>query len=128
MDLLIGGLGADDVKNKGSDGGSDGGGDILIAGWTLYDDPADLRTILNDAWVARFAAGDDYDDIVDDLVGNWLTRGVHVFDDGVKDKLEGAKKLRDVFFADLDGQDKDDDKTNHDKGDRVIELNQLLGP
>jgi Ca2+-binding RTX toxin-like protein len=127
-DLLIGGRGADALSGGGgSDRGSDRGGDILIGGTTVYDDdPAALRSILDDAWVARFEAGDDYDDIVDDLVDEWLTPGEDVFDDGVSDKLYGGDKSRDVLFADLDGDDRD--KVKADKNDRVIELDELLSP
>jgi hypothetical protein len=129
MDLLIGGLGGDDIKSKGSGGGRNAGGDILVAGSSVYDDDPDaLRTILNDAWITRFSAGDKYDDIVDDLVESLLTPGTHVFDDGAKDTVAGSNKLRDAFFADFDDLDKDDDKVKGDKDDRVIELNQLLGP
>ena len=125
FDLLIGGRGADDIKS-GSDGGSDGGGDILIAGWTVHDDDqAALRSILG-VWTDGWTAGTPYNDIVDDLVGNWLTPGEDVFDDGVEDKVKGSNKARDLFFADLDGADGDDDKLKGNKGDTVIDLEHFL--
>ena len=127
MDLLIGGLGADDIKG-GSDGGTDGGGDILIAGLTRYDNNVSaLRSIL-DQWISDWNTGQPYDQIVDDLVAAWLTPGEDVFEDGVTDKLDASNKARDLFFADLDEMDEDDDKVKGDKNDRVIELGQLLSP
>ena len=133
FDLLIGGLGADKIEggshghNHGhGHGGGDAGGDILIAGWTVYDDDrAALRSILGD-WTAGWTAGLPYDDIVDDLVDDWLTPGETVFDDGVKDKVEGSNKARDLFFADLDKADGDDDKLKGNKKDTVIDLEQFL--
>jgi len=111
---------------SGSDGGSDGGGDVLIAGWTVYDDDqAALQFILGD-WTAGWTAGLPYDDIVADLVSDWLTPGTTVFDDGVKDDVKGSNKARDLFFADLDEVDGDDDKLKGDKEDTVIDLGQLL--
>jgi hypothetical protein len=43
---------------------------------------------------------------------------VTVWDDGVKDTLQGQKGL-DWFFADLDGAHGDDDKVKDDKGEIV---------
>jgi len=125
-DLLIGGMGADTIKGGGM-GKKNDPGDILIGGWTTYDD--DLSTELPDPDVAalrsilaRWDDGDDYDQIVDDLALGLLRPGVHVFDDGAKDKLYGNNKLRDLFFADQDGDDGDDDKLKGDKTDRVIQI------
>ena len=120
-DLLIGGLGADDIKGGGK-GKKGDPGDILISGWTAHDsDYTALHAILHDSWISRWSVGDDYDEIVDDLVANWLRPG-QAFDDGVKDKLYGNNKTRDLFCADQDGEDADDDKLKGDKNDRVIEI------
>lgn len=128
QNLLIGGLGKDDIKGDASSA-KDAGGDILIGGWTSHDnDRATLRSILDNAWVSRFAAGDDYDDIVDDLVNDSFSPGTSVFDDGVKDKLHGSNKAHDLFFADIDKNDADDDDLKGDKGDRIIDLNEALSP
>ena len=83
-----------------------------------------LRSILHDQWIARWNAGDDYNQIVDDLATGLLQPGLHVFDDGIRDKLYGSKKVRDLFFADRDGADGDDDRLKGDKNDRVIELDR----
>jgi hypothetical protein len=121
-DLLIGGTGADKIKGE-SKGKKNDPGDILISGWTTHDsDPEALRAILHNLWILRWHAGDDYDEIVDDLEAGLLLPGVHVFDDGVKDRLHGGHKIRDLFFADQDGDDGDDDKLKGDKSDRVIEI------
>ncbi|MFV2067929.1 MAG: calcium-binding protein [Pirellulales bacterium] len=129
QDLLIGGLGADDIK-AGSDGGSDGGadvlGDILISGLTIFDnDGATLRDILDNDWIARFENGDDYDGIASDLVANHFIPGVTVFDDQAKDKLKGSR-ARDLFFADIDGEDDDDDKVKAKKDELIVDLAELL--
>jgi Ca2+-binding RTX toxin-like protein len=141
QDLLIGGLGADDIKagsdggsDGHSDGGSDGGkdgsksavGDILIAGFTTFDDDAaTLRDILDNDWIARFDRGDDYVNIAGDLITTRLIPGVNVFDDKSKDKLKGSK-ARDLYFADIDKKDKDDDKVKARKGELVVNLAELL--
>lgn len=128
QDLLIGGLGADDLK-AGSDGGSRGGsdcgervaGDILIGGSAGYDvDTTILRDILDNDWIARFHSGDDYEDIVNDLVTNRFIAGVTAFDDGVKDKLKGSN-ARDLFFAGI--HDKIMGKT---RDELVIDLAEVL--
>ena len=141
QNLLVGGLGADHLQaggHRGSDGGSDEGsdrgsevgkdrrhntiGDILIGGVTAFDaDEATLRSILDDDWIGRFADGDDYNDVVGDLIANWLIPGMTVFDDQSKDKLHGSN-ARDLFFADLDKDDRDDDKVKRKKDELVIEL------
>jgi Ca2+-binding RTX toxin-like protein len=126
-DLLIGGRGADDIKG-GTDGGTDGPGNILVAGWTVYDeDVASLRSIL-EQWGNDWGAGHTYETIVGDLADDWLTPGVHVFDDGVMDDMKGANEARDAFFADLDGQHGDDDNLERDNDELVIELAELLNP
>jgi hypothetical protein len=119
-DLLIGGAGADDIKGGSKSKKSDLG-DILIGDWTSHDSsPAALRAILSQ-WTSDLEAGLDYDEIVDNLVAGWL-RPDQIFDDGVKDKLYGSNKARDLFFADQDWKDGDDDKLKGDKHDRVIEI------
>ena len=102
-------------------------GSILIGGLTSFDNnPATLRDILDNDWIARFAAGDAYEDIVKDLVTNRFIPGSTVFDDQSKDKLKGGKKARDLFFADIDKKDKDDDKVKAKKDELVIDLAELL--
>jgi len=127
LDLLIGGLGADVVKGgsrAGGDANEDRPGDILIAGRTIYDtDPAALLAV-HDAWISAWQAGTPYGRVVDSLVDNWLQPGENVFDDGVRDKLKGSNKSRDLFFAGLDGPDRDDVKGH--KTDVVIELGESL--
>ncbi len=94
----------------------------------MYDDDVNaasaLRGILQNQWISRWENGDDYDDIVDDLVavGGSLEIGVRVFDDGIRDKFRRSKQTRDLFFADLDGNDDDDDDVKADKDDLVLEL------
>ncbi|MFV2066030.1 MAG: hypothetical protein ACC645_03555 [Pirellulales bacterium] len=132
QNLLIGGGGADELKGDGSNIRNHDGGNILIGGWTVYDeDIARMRQILDGAWASRFDNGDPYQDIVDDLVDNWLTPGVHVFDDQVEDDLHGKSHLRDVFFAHQDDdrddgdnreEEDDDDDLHGERNDRVIVL------
>jgi Ca2+-binding RTX toxin-like protein len=130
QNLLIGGDGGDDLKagsGGGSDGGKDAAGDILIAGVTAFDDDkTTLRDILDNDWIARFNSGDDYDDIANDLVADRFIPGESVFDDQDKDKLRGSKKARDLFFADIDEEDKDDDKLKAKKGELIVDLAELL--
>ncbi|MAD79507.1 MAG: hypothetical protein QGG71_21730 [Pirellulaceae bacterium] len=86
-----------------------------------------MRDILDNDWIAHFAAGDSYEDIAKDLVANRFIPGTTVFDDQAKDKLKGSKKARDLFFADIDGEDDDDDKIKGKKKDElVIDLAELL--
>ena len=100
---------------------------ILIGGLTNFaDDGATLRDILDNDWIARFAAGDNYDEIVGDLVANRFIPGVTVFDDGVKDKLKGSKKARDLFFADIDEVDDDDDKLKAKNDELIVDLAQFV--
>ena len=123
-DLLIGGAGADDIKGGKSKHKKNNPGDILIGGSTAYDsDRATLHTILHDEWISRWELGNDYEAIVDDLSsGSGLLRPGKVFSDDAKDKLDGDSKTRDLFFADQDGENGDDDKLKGDRGDRVIEI------
>ncbi len=123
FNLLVGGRGDDDLKAKHS-GGNGSPGSILIAGWTSHDEAADaasaFRSILRDEWISRWDQGDDYDQIVDDLVaaGSSLEAGQRVFGDSLKDKLEGSSQSRDLFFADLDGLD----ELKGNQGDRIIQV------
>ena len=123
LDLLIGGKGSDKLQGGN---GRRGPGDILIAGWTTHDaDESALRSIL-DRWITGWNAGRPYEEIVDELVADWLDPGTTVFDDGVEDKLKGGQKARDLFFADLSGEHGDDDVLKGAKNDIVIELADLL--
>ena len=73
-------------------------------------------------------SGDEYDDIVDDLINDasdnvaLLTVGEELFDDAAEDEIKGDKKNRDVFFVDLDDADDDDDDISGEEGDRLIEI------
>ena len=51
----------------------------------------------------------------------WLMPGIDLLDDGVTDKLTGSSG-RDWFFADLDGQDDDDDEVTDDTSNEVVDL------
>ena len=66
------------------------------------------------------------EDIVKDLVANRFIPGSTVFDDQARDKLKGGKKARDLFFADIDGEDDDDDKVKAKKDELVIDLAELI--
>lgn len=94
-DLLIGGLGADDLR-------ANGGGDLLVAGHSSHDDN---QAVLNSARTI-WPSGLSYN------FRGLLTRalffrpGVTVFDDGAIDTLRGGSG-RDLFFAELDGNDDD---------------------
>ena len=113
--------GSDGGSGRGSDCGKRVVGDILIGGSTGYDDDAAiLRDILDDDWIARFSNGDDYEDIVNDLVASRFIAGATVFDDGVNNKLKGSK-ARDLFFAGI--HDKIKGKT---RDESVIDLTELL--
>ena len=68
-------------------------GNILVAGATVYDNAVDapniLRRVLQEEWIDRIVAGDDIDDIVNDLIqsGGSLQPGIAIIDDGVVDKV-----------------------------------------
>ena len=106
-DILIGGRGADHIKG----GGSDGGGDLFVGGWTIYDNDVEKLNEIRNIWIS----GDSYDQIVSQLTdpdGELLSAG-NVFGDGEKDKMDGHKNARDLFFADMFDTlkgDKDDTK------------------
>jgi Ca2+-binding RTX toxin-like protein len=119
-DVLIGGLGIDQLT-----GGTDTLGDLLIAGRTAHDaSPAALRSLL-----AEWTSGKAYDVLVQDLTrsGGLLEVGKQVSDDRAKDRLTGYDTARDLFFADQDKKDSDDDTVKGNKGDVLVELNELLG-
>ncbi len=121
INLLIGGTGADQLQGSSS-GSRHSAGDILIGGWTVWDDqPSMLSQIFETHWIARWQNGEAYDLIVDRLVEGWLKPGEQVFGDDSKDKLRGHRRARDLFFADLGGLDSDD-RLRGDEDDRVIEL------
>ena len=94
----------------GGKGGSDGGGDLFVGGYTSHDDDAVALAQIGDVWTS----GDPYNDIVTELTdsGGLLEVGVSVFGDDDEDKLDGAKKAADLFFAEvgldeLKGEDDD---------------------
>ena len=105
------GDGEDDIKG----GGSDGGGDLFVGGWTIHDnDPVQLAE-MRGVWTS----GDPYDDIVDELTdpGGLLEVGVSLFGDDDEDKLDGDKKAADLFFAELGI-----DELKGDQDDTVVPL------
>jgi hypothetical protein len=108
MDVLIGGLGEDYAK-----GGR--GGNLLVGGFTIYDNDPALLDQLRQIWTS----GADYDDIVDALTdsGGLLEPEVTVFGDDAKDKLEGKGDARDLFFAEIGL-----DEIKGDDGDTVVPL------
>ena len=59
-------------------------------------------------------------------MANRFISGSTVFDDQAKDKLKGSKKARDLFFADIDGEDDDDDKVKAKRDELIIDLAELL--
>jgi uncharacterized repeat protein (TIGR01451 family) len=61
-----------------------------------------------DRHFARLDAGDDYDDLMDDLADDWLIPGGDISEDGVTNRSQGVKKACDVFFATVDKEDQDD--------------------
>lgn len=93
--MLIGGAGQDDLRGNG---GRDGGGDILVGGWTVHDDDPTRLAEIRDIWTS----GHPYGDIVDDLTDpGGLLDAASVSGDEDEDKLDGDKKSRDLFFAEL---------------------------
>lgn len=95
-DILIGGLGQDDLH-----GGQDE--DLLIGGRVMLDLP--MLKAVRDAWTD----GSSYEDRVSALTapGGLLEPDVKVVDDGASDTLFGNRD-RDLFFAQLDGDQQDD--------------------
>ena len=110
MDVLLGGAGKDDIKG----GGSDGGGDLFVGGWTMHDNNAAKLREIRDLWTS----GDPYHDIVDELTaaGGLLEVGINAFGDGDEDKLDGHKKSLDLFFAEAA------DELKGEEDDTVIPL------
>jgi Ca2+-binding RTX toxin-like protein len=119
-DLLIGGLGADHLKGGGFILSS-----VLIGGRTSHDDdPAALRRVM-----ATWTSAQALDSIVQELIraGGLLEVGQQVFDDHAKDDLSAKDFSRDLFFADQDKKNKDDDTIKANKWDIVVELGEYLG-
>jgi len=123
LDILIGGVGKDDLR-----GGKDD--DLSIGGFTAFDSDRAALALL----MAQWNSGDSYTDRVDHLrngtgsiLGGTGLKLVAtgpdrtVFDDGDKDKLKGDQG-RDWFFADLDGVDGDDDKVKDKKWDELLDV------
>ncbi len=111
-DLLIGGYGADRLVGNG-------GGDILIGAATIYDarpDERDHDSALMDVLNEWTSSGDQ-----EVIRSTWLEPGTHVLNDGSSDKLTGGSG-RDWFFADLDGDDDDNDKITDRKGNETVDL------
>jgi Ca2+-binding RTX toxin-like protein len=105
-DLLVGGGGADRISGHC-------GSDILIAGTTIYDASLPLLDALLQKWRAEpnsYAHRVDrvLSDSGDPLGDPFLQAGITVFDDQAPDRLTGGFG-RDLYFADLDDADDDDD-------------------
>ncbi|MDG1894141.1 MAG: hypothetical protein P8J37_04455 [Fuerstiella sp.] len=49
-----------------------------------------------------------------------------VLDDQEKDDLKGNKKSQDLFFADINRANGDDDKLKVDKNDIIVDLGEQL--
>jgi Ca2+-binding RTX toxin-like protein len=111
-DLLLGGFGADRLIGNGSD-------DILIAGYTSFDEDETALTAIMNEWTSARS----YTERVANLQGcgsgqAWANRlngniylqvdgaNATVHDDAAKDKLTGSSG-RDWFFANLSGGVKD---------------------
>ena len=122
-DVLIGGSGKDEMKGSQDD-------DLLIAGSTSYDEHVTSLNLI----VAEWSSGRDYTERVNNLragTGQVLNgmgvklkasgSGRTVFDDDSKDTLQGDGG-RDWFFADLDGQNGDDDKVKDKKSNEQLDM------
>ena len=119
-DLLIGGAGEDAIKG-------DEGEDILIGGTTTYDDDFAALGLISNAWTSFDR---DYLERIENLrsgagpilggTGIMLSASATVFDDGVRDKLEGKDGF-DWLFADFDGIDDDDDELKGLKAGEVVD-------
>src|SRR6056297_411555 len=91
-DVLIGGMGLDEIR-----GGSDvGHGDLLADGSTIHDNDAKRLRELSDVW----SSGGIYEDIVDQLLTDLLTPA-NVSGDGDRDRLMGHQRSADLFFAEV---------------------------
>ena len=116
-DLIVGGRGADDLR-----GGS--GNDVLIAGHTIYDATLASLDAVFAKWratprsyaarVARVTAPTS-----SAISDPYLAAGVTVFDDQVKDRVRGGSSL-DLFFADLDNADDDDDDVSYSRSRETL--------
>jgi Ca2+-binding RTX toxin-like protein len=115
-DVLIGGFGADRLV-----GGS--GEDILIAGWSVYDSDPDNGRVADDEALLEILeewnSGAEYPDRVASLRSFRLGEGT-VGDDAAVDRLTGSAAL-DWFFAELDGEDEDDDELTGRKGIELVD-------
>jgi virginiamycin B lyase len=91
-DLLTGGQGADRVVGNADD-------DILIAGYTLFDDDLDELCDIMEVWTST----QSYAERTTTLMDRFITEGdsATVFDDGSHDVLTGSAG-QDWFFAQLD--------------------------
>jgi Ca2+-binding RTX toxin-like protein len=111
-DLLIGGCEADRLVGNAGD-------DILIGAATIYDSNPD--GLANDAALmailTEWNSSGDHAAIRD----AWLQPGTQVLNDGVSDRITGSSGL-DWFFADLGGQNDDDDEITDDEQNEVIDL------
>ena len=105
VNVLIGGSGADRLTGAVSD-------DLMVAGATAFDlDPTGLANIL-----AEWASGRTYQERIDHLTGaagganagTFLTPGVTVIDDGVRDVLTGGKGTDWFVSNSLDKVDRKD--------------------
>jgi hypothetical protein len=99
MDLIIGGLGSDDI-----DGGNNRDrGDILIGGYTTYDTDVASLIAIRKLWTSDNDTASIASQLTD--AGGLLEAGRRVFDDNAADKLTGNKKAIDLFFADINLDD-----------------------
>ena len=117
-DLIIGGPGKDRLKG-------DDGDDILIGGFTVYDENLDALALIMAEWTSdrtylervhnlRNAAGPILETADIEIKLDETT----VFNDGVRDKLEGDDD-RDWFFANLDDDEDDDKLEDRKSGERL---------
>ncbi len=123
-DLMIGGLGSDDLIG-------DLGSDLVVGGRTSYDESLEMLDALLAKWLARPRRYGSRVERVTTPTGSpgadpFLAAGVTVFDDQVEDRLRGGES-HDLFFADLDLADGDDDLLLDLVADEsVVELGELL--
>ncbi len=123
-DLMVGGRGADDLSG-------DAGTDILIGGRTGYDDTLEALDAVFAKWRARPRKYSERVSRVTTPTGSiaadpFLAAGLTVFDDQVEDRMRGGSS-KDLFFADLDHADGDDDDVMDLAGDEsLIDLGELL--
>ena len=103
----------------------DDGDDILIGGFTVYDENLDALALIMAEWTSdrtylervhnlRNAAGPILETADIEIKLDETT----VFNDGVRDKLEGDDD-RDWFFANLDDDEDDDKLEDRKSGERL---------